>query len=144
MANGAHALRLVSEPPSAPSHAKSTAPQPPAAPAVTELELEIGALVAQATVQVCLAMEAYKQGRSTLEINGQGAELIAKLYELRQSAPDVDLVAAGKRALRIILAQNVPAAVLGQYNLDRELNELLSWPLGVLARVTASERARAN
>ena len=97
---------------------------------------------------VCQALEAYQAGRSTLAITGQGSELIAKLYELRQSAPDLDFEAVarreGKRVLRQTLARNPDAAVFSADQIEASLTEIVSWPLGALAHITQIERALAN
>jgi hypothetical protein len=123
------ALRLDESPSEAP---------PPVA------ELEAGKLVARAAIQICLALGLYQEGKSTLATNEQGAELIARLYMLRQSAPDIDLAGAGKREMRRILAQNAGAAeaLCQQYDLERVLDMLVSWPIGVLDQITADEQAR--
>jgi hypothetical protein len=116
----------------------------PADKPVSELELEIGRMVAQAAILVCAAVEEYREGRSTLAINTQAATLTAKLYELRQAAPDIDLARAGKRELRRILGPNigVAEACCRQRSLDEVLETIVSWPLGVLAQVTADEQDR--
>jgi hypothetical protein len=107
-------------------------------------ELEAGKLVAGAAILVCAALEQYQSGRSTLETNRQGAELIVRLHALQSAAPDVDFATAGARELRRLLEQdvNVVEALCRQCNLDQVLAMIVGWPLTVLQQVTADEQAR--
>jgi hypothetical protein len=115
---------------------RSTAPAPATA-------IEAGELVARAAILICAALEQYQAGKSTLATNSQGAELIAKLYTLKQSTPDIDLARAGIRELRRILAHSIGAeAVCRRHDLDHVLGEIVAWPLEVLNQVTADEQAR--
>lgn len=115
----------------------------------SEIETKIGAAIAEAVLLLFRAVEKYEAGRSTIALTGQGAEQIAKLYGLWQSAPEIDFTAvahrAGRRAMRAILMQNPAAADLCQYHdLDQVLDELVAMPLNILTRVTADMRAEAN
>ncbi len=116
----------------------------------TEIEIAIGKTVAQAAILVCAALERHQEGKSTPAINMQGAELIAKLYTLQQSAPDIDFTAIatreGRHALRRALAQNIGAAeaLCQRCSLDEVLDMIISWPLGALAQVTADEQTWIN
>jgi hypothetical protein len=89
-------------------------------------------------------VERCREGRSTVAINWQAAELTTRPYGLQQSAPHIDFAAAGKDALRRVLARNVGVAeeLSRSCNLDRALDEIVSWPLSVLAQVTADEQDR--
>ena len=137
MANG-HALKVM------PSVA------PAAAPAAPAVEQRIGTEIARAAILVCLAAEEHRAGQSTLPITRQAGEVFARLYEIQQSTPDIDFnvvaARAGKRALRTILMQDpTAAATLCKHgDLDRTLDEILGWPLSVLARVVEFERRLAN
>ena len=110
-------------------------------------EIEIGDLIARAAVLICVGMEKYRAGQSTLSISMQVSELIARLYAL-QAAPDfaTTVIREGRRALPRALAQDIAAAVAlcPRGDMDPVLDEILSWPLGVLARVTEAERQFAS
>jgi hypothetical protein len=125
------------------SHALHLDESPSEAPA-SAAELEAGKLVARAALSICAALEQYQTDCSTLATNEQGAALIAQLYMLRQSAPDVDIARAGKRELWRVLEQDagVVAALRQRCDLDRVLAEIVSWPLTVLRQVTMDEQAR--
>ena len=75
----------------------------------------------------------------------QTGELIAAVF-LQQSAPEVFAAAAdreGRRVLMAAMAQGA-AVVASNGDMDQAVDEVLSWPLAVLAKVTESERAFAN
>jgi hypothetical protein len=150
MANGAAVVRSFPLEPQSTLAAQTLTPKLPIEVAEapvdkpSELEITIGKTVAQAALSVCMALEQYQEGRSTLATNSRGAELISHLYKLRQSAPNIDFAHAGRCELRRVLGQNigVAEAFCRQCSLDEVLNTIVSWPLGVLAQVTADEQAR--
>ena len=118
---------------------------PTAAPAAPETERRIGEEIARAAVLICLAAEKRLVGQPTKAITRQAGEIFARLYEL-QATPGIDFVVTatreGRCALRAILMQGPPAAaaLCKRGDLDRALDEILAWPLGILARVTEFER----
>jgi hypothetical protein len=170
MSNGVAVLHAFEPTPSVTSSKDASIdPKPAAAIGPTEIEttigaavasapdavsaetmIEIGDLIARAAVLTCLALEKYLAGQATYSISLQTGELIARLYFLQQSAPGVFATIVrreGRRALRATLMQDAAAAaalVAEHGDLDPALDEILSWPLDVLARVTEAERAFAN
>src|SRR4051812_11015095 len=83
MPNGAAALHLVSEPPSAPSPVKSTTTTPAVAPS-TDLERRIGEAAAGAALAVAYAMSAYAaSGQFTDMARTVGGDCLGKLAQLR-------------------------------------------------------------
>jgi hypothetical protein len=147
MANGAAVVRSFPLEPQSTLAAQTLTSKLPievAEGSATELELEIGKLVAQAAFAVCMAVEQCREGKSTIMINTRGAEIIARLYALQSAAPNIDFARAGRCELRRILGQNVGVAeaLCRQFSLDEVLDTIVSWPLGVLAQVTADEQDR--
>jgi hypothetical protein len=143
MTNGTAALQLlVSEP------ASSTYPEVDKLDAVftASQEIEIGDLIARAAVLMCQAAEKYLAGRATYPTSMQTGELIAQLYFLQQQSPEVfatTVIREGRRAVMAAMAQGA-AVVASNGDMDQAVDEVLSWPLDVLARVTESEKAFAN
>ena len=147
MSNGTAALQLLApDPTSHAAFAEAPAAKPDAVFTASQ-EIEIGDLIAQAAGLMCLAAEKYLAGQSTLSNSMQTGELIAKLYFLQQSAPaDFATIVRreGRRVLMAAMAQNAAPVVASNGDMDLAMDEVLSWPLAVLARVTESERAFAN
>jgi hypothetical protein len=134
MANGNAAIALI-----APARSPKDTPT-----AATAIETEIGDLVTQAAMLLWQAARKRMAGQETFPTSLQVGERIAKLYALQQLTPGFAAIVAreGRRALRAVLAQNED--LCRRDDLDQTLDEILSWPLGILSRVTESERAFAN
>jgi hypothetical protein len=133
MTNGAAvALAVVLEPPSA--------PVPPAAYG------KIGDLVGATIVDVAvlLGAAALVGGLTTASRESCG-DLFVKLYELKTTHPEVDFIAEGKKALRQRLGAEL-AQVAGdnEASIDAALTEIIGWPVDILSKVVATERAWAN
>ena len=93
-----------------------------------------GRLVADACGAIAMALREYQDGGLRAETKLHGGDLIARLYSLRQYMVgywDFDAMARtyGKRVLR------------ERYDdlSDAALDELVSWPLDLLAKVVRSQ-----
>jgi hypothetical protein len=130
--------------------------QPIQAPAkadarLAELEQRIGMVVADAALAVCVGRSEWENGGLAPATKTAAGDLFVESFKLQETTLgelDFDVVAhrEGLRNLRMrygaVLAEHYgdfPASAL-----DRTLNQILSWPLSVLARVTAVERALAH
>src|SRR5262245_29460221 len=125
--------------------AVSLSPCPPLLPAPSMAEL-IGELVAAAVAVIAVGLDERASGGLRPKTKLTGADLITQLYALRQACAgelDFDAVAReyGKRAIAARYAAlkrslpDVPQAELT----DAMLNELVSWPLDILAGVVRSQ-----
>jgi hypothetical protein len=114
----------------------------PSAPSFDEL---IGEVVAAAACAIAQALREFQNGGLRTETKMHGGDLIAQLYALRQYMVgywDFDRVARtmGKQVLRegygeLKLALREPHDDLSEATLD----ELVSWPLDMLAKVVRSQ-----
>jgi len=98
------------------------------------IERVIGELVAAAARAIVRALVEYQNGGAQPSTTRQGGDLIAQLYGLRQATVeeldfDATARACGKRVLR------------ERYDdvSDVVLDELVSWPLDILAEVVRSQ-----
>ena len=154
MPNGAAALHLVSEPPSALSRAKSTTAKLGAAPAVTEIEARIGEAVAGAALAVAYAMSVYAaDGQLTDAARTVGGDSLSKLAQLRlDTLGELDFVTVAQREGRRALFRR-HGATLQQLNLDtaggeKAFSELVCMAVTIAEKVAHEEqiflKARAN
>ena len=109
-------------------HLPSNSLPPPA------MERVIGEVVAAAARAIVRALMEYQNGGARPATTRHGGDLIAQLYALRQATIeqlDFDAMARtyGKRVLREHYADVSDAA----------LDELVSWPLDILAKVVRSQ-----
>jgi hypothetical protein len=131
--NGA-ALALVPDP----------APLPPAQANITQanLEMAIGNAVADAALMVCTA--AFGPGGLDRTVRAAAGNMFVRLYELQATNPGLDFNAVARRA-GVWTLRDRYGAVLAQCGdeaaLDAALAEVISWPLDILAKVTADEQA---
>ena len=98
------------------------------------IERVIGEVVAAAARAIVRALMEYQNGGAQPATTRHGGDLIAQLYSLRQSTIgyldfDATARAPGKRVLRESYADVSDAA----------LDELVSWPLDILAKVVRSQ-----
>lgn len=104
------------------------------------IEALVGEVLADVTVQICGA--AFAGGGLTAVSREVIGNHFVRLFELKTTHPEVDFALAGKtalgRRLDAIGCGKDPAVV------DKALDEVLSWPLDILRKVIATERARAN
>jgi hypothetical protein len=116
--------------------------QPPA-----EIERRIGETVADAVLAVCAGIAGWETaGGLTSATRARAGDLFVALYELQESTPTIDFDSTARREARRVLMQRYGTALLQRFGAttDTRLGELIDIPLNVLARVTASERARAS
>jgi hypothetical protein len=119
----------------------------------TEIEQRIGNTVADAAIMVCAGVGDWESdGRLAPATRAQAGALFVELFQLQESTlGELDFAAVaraeGKRAIMrrhgAVLAQHYGATLSGAA-LDRVLDEIIDWPLGILRKVTAAERAWAN
>jgi hypothetical protein len=111
-----------------------------------EIERRIGELVADAAGVVCAGLGDWESGIAPAT-QTQAGELFVTLFRLQQETlGEIDFAAVARREGKRILWERHGSVLQQHYGptaLDA-LDEIVSWPLVVLAKVTAVERARMN
>jgi hypothetical protein len=121
----------------------SPCPSLPQTPAIAEL---IGEVVAAAVAVIAVGLDERSNGGLRLKTKLTGGDLIAQLYALRQACAgelDFDATAReyGKRAIAAHYAaakRELPNAPQGELT-DVMLDEMVTWPLDILAGVVRSQ-----
>ena len=132
MSNGVSALRLVAP--------ESPLAQSPAAHG--GIEASVGETIVDAAVLIGGA--ALVGGGLTHASREAIGDMFVKLFELKMSHPEIDFAVEGKKALRQRLGAELARCGKDETALDAGLAEIVSWPLGILAEVVATEKAWAN
>jgi hypothetical protein len=140
MPNGAAALTVLGLPA---VQAAEPAVQNVASLTQAEIETAIGEAVAD-TAAVISESAFIDGGILTPERRERSGDLFVRLFQLQQSHPAVDFALAGKKALRRRLGTKLASCGRDDAELDAALSEVVSWPLGILRKITALERAWAN
>jgi hypothetical protein len=119
---------------------------PACANAQAEIERRIGELVAGAASVVCAGLGDWESGIAPAT-QTQAGDLFVELYRLQQTTlGEIDFAAVACREGKRVLWERHGAVLQKHYGpaaLDA-LDEIVTWPLVVLAKVTAVERARMN
>jgi hypothetical protein len=135
MPNGV-AVALALDPAAAPAPAKPT-----------EVEQRIGEAVADAAIMVLAACGDWEaQGRIAGDTRARAGGLFVELYKLQEASGAVDFSAVARIEGKRAIMRRHGAALAEHYGvaLDAALDEIISWPLDVLAHITAVERALAH
>jgi hypothetical protein len=122
------------------------APSTATAKSASSLEQLIGELVAAAVAVISVGLDERANGGLRPKTKLAGGDLIAQLFTLRQACAgelDFDVVAReyGKRAIAARYAaaiRGLPDAPQGELT-DAMLDEMVSWPLDMLAGVVRSQ-----
>jgi hypothetical protein len=158
MANGARALPLELEPParclSKDIPAGATKSKPGAAPAVTELELRIGAATADAAEVVSMAFSQHVAGRGmTPGIRAVGGESLARVAQLRLDLlgeANFDFEGVAHERGKHTLQQRYNSAAfrqqlgLNETELNQAFSELIQTVLAISQKVVNDELALAR
>jgi len=98
------------------------------------IERVIGDLVADACGAIAMALREYQDGGLRAETKLHGGDLIARLYSLRQYMVGYwDFDAMAREYGRLALRERYDDVS------DVALDELVSWPLDILAKVVRSQ-----
>jgi hypothetical protein len=118
-----------------------------------EIIQRIGNVVADAAIAVCAGISDWEfDGRLSGATRTRAGDLFVQLFELQEATVgllDFSAVARaeGKRTIMrrhgAALKQHYGAALSAE-RLDAVLDEIIGWPLDVLAKLTAVERALAH
>jgi hypothetical protein len=130
-----------------PSNGHAAALRP--APSAGSDELErIGEAVANAVFAVlggCAEWDA--AGALGPTIRARAGDSFVELYRLQEMYGGLDFDSTARREGKRVLLGRYGDGLRQQFaaaTLDAELDEIVGWPLGILARVTAIERALAH
>jgi hypothetical protein len=103
----------------------------------TEVEIAIGTATADATGIILRGLAERQDGILPGRLRGAGGAAIAKLYMLHQSAiGDLDFDAVARVQGKAMLRERLAGAPI--VPTEAQLDEWISWPLEVLAKVVAA------
>ena len=116
----------------------------------TELEQRIGNAIADATIAICGGIGDWQaDGKLSPTTRTMAGDVFVELYWLQEATlGQFDFTVVARREGRRALLQRHGAA-LAQHCRPPEtaiapvLDEIIDWPLGILARITADERTLA-
>jgi hypothetical protein len=116
----------------------------------TEIERQIGEVVATATIAVFAGMQEIQDGGLAPATRARAGDLFVEMFKLQEANfGEIDFAAVARREAKRILWARYGAAMRERLNyseveLDHALDTLIDRPLDVLRKVTAVERAWAN
>jgi hypothetical protein len=140
MANGTPALKLMPAPEPLPKDAGR-----PSANPLTEIEITLGAAVADAAAVISLAVVDFgADGALAPATRVAGGEALARVCMIRlDHFGEIDFTAAGAEAKRLLRQRHGMAwrAEYGTEIPEAMLNTLVGWALNITEKVVADERA---
>jgi triphosphoribosyl-dephospho-CoA synthetase len=121
-----------------------------------EIERQIGEAVAAAACAVCTGVGDWAaDGALADDTKAKAGDLFVALYWLQEAFGEIHFNVTARREGARVFRQRYAEALRQQFGatlsdaeldaaLDTAIDEILSWPLSILTKITAIERALAN
>jgi hypothetical protein len=114
----------------------------------TAIEQAIGEVVADTTIATCAGAWEFEDGGISASTRAKTGDLFVRLYRLQEQFGEIGFSTVARREGRRVLLQRHGEdlrrqfeAALTEAALDEVLDKIIDWPLTILSKVTAVEKA---